>query len=291
MALSFQEWIVAEEEGRVETKDGTTGGATYYIDGALFCYCLTRSHYRAVRSLTDDVSIRYEEIQDAVVDRLVSTGAIRVDETDCWEGYGWLGAKVWDGETDEFIGTIGTRCSVTAGFGTDHLGTGRCKFHGGAKIALRIAGRATHGLTSKYLRRAVEDKVAKFMADPAPLDLSKEIATSRALLEFLSDWILDQGDVELFIERVPGLLTLIDNTGRLVDRAAMIEKRYAMTAAQVLYVQSVFVDIMNSYILDPRQREKIAAELARRLGVSGYDVNLAHHPALIANANRQTVEG
>jgi len=286
MTISFQEWIPAEEEDRVEVKVGTIGGDTYHLDGVLYCYNLTRPHYRAVRALTDDVSKDYRDIQDTVVDQLISTGVLNIDDSACWEDCGWLGVKVWDAPTSEFLGTVGNRCSLTAGWGTDHLGTGRCKLHGGADIAGRVLRKATHGLTSKYLRKRVEDKVDKYLADPAPLDLSREIATSRALLEFLCDWILDQGDVELFIERVPGLLTLIDNTGRLVDRAAMIEKRYAMTAAQVLYVESVFIDILNNYILDPRQREKIAAELAHRLGGTSYEVNLAMHPALVANAGK-----
>lgn len=280
MTLPFQDWVVLEEEDRVEVKAGTVGGDTYTVDGQLMCYNFTKSHYRAVRALTDDETNQYDEIQDGFVDQLISLGAVRIDDSECWEEYGWLGCKVWDGQTDEFIGTIGTRCTMMAGFGTEHVGTGRCKLHGGASIGNRVLGNIKHGLTSKYLRKVVEDKVSTYLSDPAPLDLSKEIALSRALFEMLVDWVLDQGDIELFIERIPGLLSLIDNTGRLVDRAAMIEKRYAMTAAQVLYVQSVFVDILNNYILDPTTREQIAAELAKRLGTSGADVNLALHPAL-----------
>lgn len=285
MAISFKDWVYAEEEGLLESQEGTVGGTTYSLDGTLCCYNFTKSHYRAVRALTDDASNQYEDIQDGFVDQLVAMENVRIDDSDCWDGYGWLGCKVWDGQTGEFIGTIGTRCALTAGFGTEHVGTGRCKLHGGAKIGNRVLGNIKHGLTSKYLRKVVEDKVSTYMADPAPLDLSREIAMSRALFEMLVDFILDQGDIEQFMDKVPGLLSLIDNTGRLVDRAAMIEKRYAMTAAQVLYVQSVFVDILNRYILDPGTREMIASELARRLGTSGHDVNLALHPALDVGGN------
>lgn len=70
----------------------------------------------------------------------------------------------------------GEPCQQPAGFGTDHVGAGACKFHGGASPI-------RHGRYSKIKREELRELIAEYEADPAPLDLLPELATARALFD------------------------------------------------------------------------------------------------------------
>lgn len=70
-------------------------------------------------------------------------------------------------------------CQNPAGKGTDHVGEGRCKFHGGASP--RKHG-AYSGVTSVRLR----ELMAEIDQGGVPLDVTKELLVARALLY---DWL------------------------------------------------------------------------------------------------------
>lgn len=69
----------------------------------------------------------------------------------------------------------GSACKRPAGAGTDHVGTGRCKLHGGGK-------HIKHGRYSKITRPRLRELLDDFDADPDPLDLLPEIKLLRALV-------------------------------------------------------------------------------------------------------------
>ena len=290
MTLSYHEWT--DPGAELEVIEETVGGDTFIFNGNRLCYAFTKAHHRAIRALLGDVKdddkrgTDWLDIKDDVVNQLVDDGVVTIDTSDCQPDTGYLGCLVWDADF-EFVGTIGERCSLPAGWGTKHNSYGRCKLHGGSGIVERMMNAARTGLSSKHLRAQVANKIDKFIRDPAPLDLTKEIATQRALLEMLMEYVVNRGDIELFMEKVPGLMDLIDSIGNMANRAALIEKRYAMTAAQVLYVQSVFVDIINHYIDSPKVRERIAAELQQRLGSGAREVNLSTQNAYLMDANSE----
>lgn len=75
----------------------------------------------------------------------------------------------------EFSGKY-KRCYARAGSGTNHLGHGRCKHHGGntARVQHRYA---------EMLNDTISEKLAKFLLDPNPLDLRAELAAARAIFE------------------------------------------------------------------------------------------------------------
>lgn len=69
----------------------------------------------------------------------------------------------------------GGLCTRPAGWGTDHSGVGRCKFHGGRNPV-------RHGRYSVIQRPRIAALVKEFEADPTPLDTLPEIHVVRALL-------------------------------------------------------------------------------------------------------------
>lgn len=72
-------------------------------------------------------------------------------------------------------------CYLRAGYGTGHLGYGRCKFHGGATPL-------QENRYANLLNPTLDEMVQKFYDDPDPLNLRPELAVARALLqEFISN--------------------------------------------------------------------------------------------------------
>lgn len=76
-------------------------------------------------------------------------------------------------------------CRNPAGAGTDHVGEGRCKFHGG-NAAVK------HGRYSKIKRPQIKTLLQDFEDDPEPLNLLPEVQLLRALL---TDYIDRHGDL------------------------------------------------------------------------------------------------
>ena len=69
----------------------------------------------------------------------------------------------------------GKYCSARAGGGTEHLGQGRCRHHGGNS-------QITHGRYSAIDRPRIRELYEHFRADPDPLDVTDELHMARALL-------------------------------------------------------------------------------------------------------------
>ena len=70
----------------------------------------------------------------------------------------------------------GKPCGKVAGYGTDHLGSGNCKFHGGRNVI-------KHGRYSTMKREALRELIAQHEADPDPLNIFPELAAARALFQ------------------------------------------------------------------------------------------------------------
>lgn len=67
-------------------------------------------------------------------------------------------------------------CKRRAGWGTDHVGQGRCRQHGGA-TPIR------HGRYSAIRREPLRQLIEQHMEDPEPLNMLPELATARSLFE------------------------------------------------------------------------------------------------------------
>lgn len=260
------DWVDYREM-EIEEVVGTTGGTTFMVNGQPVCWSLSRKHVRAVRAMTGYVSGDWTQIKDEVVAELANIGEIVVDDSDCLDGYGWLGAKIYDPE-GELIGIVGSRCSQFAGFRTDHVGTGRCYIHGGAKVGQRISTRITHGRTAIAIKAQVTTLISKYMADPEPTDLTRELAKARAILESTMAILVERGDMDEWVAKAPQLNQSIDTIGRLANRMSTIEQRYALNAGQVAYIRAVLVDTINTYIDDPIARQRAAENIMVKLGGS-----------------------
>lgn len=276
MGISWVEWNKLE----MSVKEGTPGGTTYVVGGRTLCFAILAGTNKAVMALTAQQSKDPETIDGRLVVKLVDDGLLIVDASDS-NGDGWWGTRVWAAD-EKYIGEVGERCSKAAGYGTDHPGTGRCKFHGGAGCLLGAQKQLKHGGDSKYFRNTLKAKIQQYLNDTNLLDLSGELATQRALLDLLLERLETHmlKDPEYAERLMPGLMRSCSEIGRLAERVASIDQKYALTAGHIRYIQAVVVDILMTHIKDPMVQEQAARELAARLG-SG---DMALSPVLIKGA-------
>ena len=134
-------------------------------------------------------------------------------------------------------------------------GHARCRMHGGTSPGRPII----HGRYSLIHRAALAAKVATFLADPRPGDLTDELALLRALLQDYLERFPD--GVPLPIKDIERVLDMVDAVARLVERISRIMNQTALTQAEVQLLQVRIVDLLVKYVSDPEQRLAFLDEL------------------------------
>ena len=154
----------------------------------------------------------------------------------------------------------GARCGRPAGWGTEHVGNGRCKLHGGASAGAPVR----HGRYSLTHRAGLAEKVERFLDDPAPGDLTAELALLRALLQ---DYLERFGEHQaLRAEDIQFLAGLIRKVGAMVERVARILNQSALTAAEVQFLTARVADLVVQYIAEPDAQRGFLDELRAAVG-------------------------
>ena len=149
----------------------------------------------------------------------------------------------------------GDPCCRPAGWGTEHVGTGRCKLHGGKSPGAPVV----HGRYSLAHRASLAEQHARFLADPRPGDLLSELAMMRALFQDHLGRYTD--GVPLAADDLQALFGMLADISKLVERAARIENQHALTQAQVGYFAGRVADILVKYVVDPDTRRLALDEL------------------------------
>ena len=155
------------------------------------------------------------------------------------------------------------RCTLPAGYRTDHVGQGACSRHGGTTKRLTI----TNGVTAVKTRMRLADKIDNYlhMSRDELLDLTQHLAATRAIFDEFMDEFPNPNDNN-YGTWFARFNTLITTLSTLVDKISRIDSRNTLTAAQVLYLRATMVDILMKYIGNPDDRERAIREIASRLG-------------------------
>lgn len=264
--LSFSDYAQVD----IRVLEGTLGGDTYIIDGRPTCFAFTRRHYDAVLALTNEASRDYSDIKPITVNRLVQKKVLIVDEANCQDQYGWLGTKVWNANTEEYIGTVGDRCGRGAGYKTSHVDTAKCKFHVMASPAAKMSLVKT-GKSAISLSRYLQNKVDKYLSESEDreqfLSLDRELALQRASLDMVVDFAKELEDPATNAIRISEhITTTVEKIGRQIERIQKMENARSLNASQVLYLQMVVAAIFEEYITDPVIREQAVTSLMDRIG-------------------------
>jgi hypothetical protein len=112
----------------------------------------------------------------------------------------------------------GQPCQHEAGWGTAHLGQGKCKLHGG-----------NGGRISRYnrIKGELAERMQKHETDPDPANLLPELCLLRALLE---GWMEKNNENET--AAIPGAVTLTGNIRKIVDTIHKMQTRELLTSRE-----------------------------------------------------------
>ena len=157
----------------------------------------------------------------------------------------------------------GAPCKKRAGWGTPHVGEGKCRLHGGN------AGRpAIHGRYSVKRRTDLQDKITQFYNDPAAGDLRSELALLRAILQdYLDKWV-DSDDPAIAAAMTGGVFGMVDQIGKLVERIAKILATTALTQAELQLLQVTLIDAISEFIPEPERQRAFVSRIAGAFGGS-----------------------
>lgn len=143
-------------------------------------------------------------------------------------------------------------CGRHAGWGTDHVGAGRCKKHD-------ITGLSGQLVSNQPTIKSLAEELKK---DGDPFELRDEIALTRAMLIKLIEAVDEEGaDLS---RSAPSINQLLNTTGRLVQRLHEIEvgRRYVVRVDQVQASLQVILGLVLEYIPNPADRATIAEKIS-----------------------------
>lgn len=121
-------------------------------------------------------------------------------------------------------------------------GSQRCRMHGGTNPGRPIET----GRYSVVHRAALAEKVQRFLDDPAPGDLTAELAMMRALFQEYLDRYPD--GVRLPVEEIERMYSMIGAVSHLVERIARILNQSALTVAEVQLLQVTIAHLVMEYV-------------------------------------------
>lgn len=175
----------------------------------------------------------------------------------------------------------GEPCKAVAGYGTGHVGDGRCKFHGGLNPI-------KSGRYSSVLKNAgrIKELVERFENDPDPLNLSPEVALLRAVVvDYMERYDVFTAALIAWHESfvVPGkeaftkparivdfseAASLADKVGAMVDRINKARKESGISIDTFNRVmEQMGVDLVNAAkgtVLNDDERAELIKAVERR---------------------------
>jgi len=151
----------------------------------------------------------------------------------------------------------GRPCRKPAGAGTAHPGEGYCFYHDKTAVIVNDGHRTLpfHLSSQTFRKRAIE-----LSSDPNILDLDREIAFARVLLERVEHGTEDIGDYPR-----PVIFNMILATiGRLVERKHRIEmeRKGTIKISFVVALMDAWSKTLNELIPDPNLRQKIGESVS-----------------------------
>lgn len=144
-------------------------------------------------------------------------------------------------------------CKLRAGQGTDHLGEGRCKFHGGRNQSINSGNwKGGKHMQVKGTPPALQAKMDELAVDHEYFDLRQEILKLRAIMDILA-------------ERDELLQTakLAVDVSKIIERLHNIEvgRRYVISIENVSTIIRTVQEVIFRHVPDEFTRHLIAQEL------------------------------
>lgn len=150
----------------------------------------------------------------------------------------------------------GNPCRLPKGWGTEHVGKGRCKLHGGCGGAP-----IKHGLYSKYRENLVGQRICEILEDPDLLDMRRPVALIQALTEKLLKDAVTGG---LINEKTrAALLNLATEESKAIERyyRTMEGTKHTIRVENIHVFLGQVAVIINEEVADAALRARIAERL------------------------------
>lgn len=160
----------------------------------------------------------------------------------------------------------GGPCGRPAGWGTPHVGEGRCKLHGG------ISGTLTHGRYSKLANTPLGEAVAKHEKDPDLLNMGPDLAMGRAILEdFVARYdLLTEAIIAWHVAgdpegrgrppRIPDVdraIELLDKVTKIAERIEGVKSANAISWKDFLRLMHEMGVVVEDAVPEQETRERI----------------------------------
>lgn len=145
-------------------------------------------------------------------------------------------------------------CANRAGKGTDHVGSGRCKYHGGNNQNV-TAKQYKHGRFSKIKadHPMLREKMEQLSGDNDVFDLRNEILKIRAIAEIMADQ-----------EEWLATAKMAVDVSKIIERLHNIEvgRRYVISIENVGVIINAVQEAIFRHVPDEYTRHLIAQELS-----------------------------
>lgn len=162
----------------------------------------------------------------------------------------------------------GDLCRNQAGKGTDHLGFGRCKFHGGVNQS-PASKNWKHGLNAKVSYPSIAEKARQLRENRDVFDLRDHIF----LMEAIAQTVLENAKT---VDDLFPLVKVVDTCTKAIQRLDEIEhgRKYVISVESLGGILTRVVDVIGRHVPDPYLRALIAEDIMK--------INNAKIPALEA---------
>jgi hypothetical protein len=136
-------------------------------------------------------------------------------------------------------------CTKTAGWGTDHVGIGACKLHGGCNPI-------KHGYDSEIMRERLGNTFERFKNDPNIGAVDGEVALLRGLVQKAIEKGKEGEDVASLTEKVV----------KAVETMAKIRQKFGITIETVNRITEQMGVVVSRHVKDPAILAAIEREWA-----------------------------
>lgn len=161
----------------------------------------------------------------------------------------------------------GGKCTQPAGWGTEHLGEGKCKLHGGASPRGTESPHFKHGMYSNYLPTSILQKADAMAAQSEMLDLLPELVLTRALLaDYMERLKTNESQTKLLPGEFETIRTLTDQIRKLSDSISKQRNDTALTAVEITYLVTRIPEVVVRFIDEPEKQRAFITEL---FGIAG----------------------
>lgn len=162
-------------------------------------------------------------------------------------------------------------CRKPAGWGTDHNGRGRCKYHGGATPSGPKSAHFKHGRYADAFKEKMAEKFNEIANEPEPFDLLPELYVQRTMLQ---SYLRTIGKKETFVlAEVEAVIDMAETVAKTAAKIMDTRNKTALTSAEIQFVWGGMKEMLEKYVPDVGRRkafiEEVRAYVIGRLDAGG----------------------